>query len=301
MAALVARLPNAGRGALTVIVLSIQSQVVWGHVGNSAAAFALQRLGIDVLAVPTALFSHHRGHAASAGRVLPADQIATLIQGVKSRDFYRDCAGVLTGWMGGLAAAEVARRAALEVKSANPKALWLCDPVLGDREKGVYVAPELVDFYRRAIAEADIVTPNRFELEVLTGRTIGCETDALAALDQILAQGPRMALCTGLEIAEGEIATLMASADSAFAALTPKLARAEIDCGAKGAGDLLAALLLGRLCLGASVEDALKLSVGAVFDVLQLSQEANSAELALIAGQDALVTPRTNPIIRRLR
>lgn len=298
-------------------VLSIQSQVVWGHVGNSAAAFALQRMGINVLAVPTAIYSHHRGHKTSrggapAGHALAAGEIAALIQGLKARDLYRDCAGVLTGWMGGLAAAEVARLAALEVKSANPAALWLCDPVLGDSEGGIYVAPELVGFYRRAMAEADIVTPNRFELEVLTGQPVRNEAEALAALDLILALGPRMALCTGLEVANGEIATIISISDSAFAAGrgaafaggrnaafaagTPKL-----DHAPKGAGDLLAALLLGRLCLGASARDALGLAVGAVFDILQLSQAMKSPEMELIQGQVALRAPRAKPEIRTLR
>jgi pyridoxine kinase len=300
-----------------VNVLSIQSQVVWGHVGNSAATFALQRLGINVLAVPTAIYSHHRGHKTStggapAGHTLAASEIAALIQGLKARDLYRDCAGVLTGWMGGLAAAEVARLAALEVKSANPAALWLCDPVLGDSDGGIYVSPELVGFYQSAMAEADIVTPNRFELEVLTGQPVRNEADALAALDLILALGPRMALCTGLEVANGEIATIISVSDpafaagrgaafaggrnAAFAAGTPKL-----DHAPKGAGDLLAALLLGQLCLGASARDALGLAVGAVFDILQLSQGMKSPEMELIQGQDALRAPRAKPEIRTLR
>jgi pyridoxine kinase len=294
---------------LTVNVLSIQSQVVWGHVGNSAAAFALQRMGINVLAVPTAIYSHHRGYKTSrggapAGHALAAGEIAALIQGLKARDLYRDYAGVLTGWMGDLAAAEVARRAALEVKSANPAALWLCDPVLGDSEGGIYVAPELVGFYRRAMAEADIVTPNRFELEVLTEQPVRNEAEALAALDLILAPGPRMALCTGLEVANGEIATIISISGAAFAtgrgaafaARTPKLHHAP-----KGAGDLLAALLLGRLCLGASAREALDHAVGAVFEILQLSQAMKSPEMELILGQDALRAPRAKPEIRTLR
>lgn len=291
-----ARLAGPRQLGQFVQILSLQSQVVWGHVGNSVAAFALQRLGLDVLAVPTAIFSHHPGHGPPAGRALAADEITAFCQSLHSHGLMAQCAGVLTGWAGSAAVAEAASLAAQAVKAANAWALWLCDPVLGDDGKGLYVAPELVEVYREAAARADILTPNRFELECLTGQSVQSEAEALAALDTLLARGTGTAICTGLLTGEGEIATIAARADGAIAALTPRL-----DGAPKGAGDLLAALLLGRLCQGADLERALKLSVGAVFDILRLSVEARSPELALVAGQDAILAPSCKPKIRRLR
>jgi len=173
-------------------ILSIQSSVAYGHVGNSAAVFPLQRLGIDVWPVLTVHFSNHTGYGSFRGPVLPADQIAEVLRGVEERGVLPGCDAVLSGYMGDVSLGAVVLDAVSRVKAANPKAIYCCDPVLGDVDRGFFVRPGLPEFMRdHAVPKADIITPNQFELEFLAGLGTGVGDDrAIATLGDALTFAP---------------------------------------------------------------------------------------------------------------
>src|SRR5580704_775784 len=147
-------------------LLSIQSHVAYGHVGNSAAVFALQRLGCEVWPVHTVQFSNHPGHGAWRGRVLDPDLIREVVAGIAERGVLATCDGVLSGYVGAPQTGEAILDAVRAARSANPRAQYCCDPVIGDVGRGVYVGDAVAQFMReRAVPLADVLTPNQFELE----------------------------------------------------------------------------------------------------------------------------------------
>ena len=163
-------------------ILSIQSHVAYGHVGNAAATFPLQRIGVEVWPIHTVQFSNHTGYGAWTGRVFEAAMITELVRGIAERGVLGRCDGVLSGYMGSAETGAAILDAVAQVKAANPRARYCCDPVIGDIGRGIYVRPGIPEFMREhALPMADIVTPNQFELEHLVGRTGASARDALAA------------------------------------------------------------------------------------------------------------------------
>jgi pyridoxine kinase len=184
-------------------ILSIQSWVAYGHVGNAAAVFPLQRLGAEVWAVNTVQFSNHPGYPSWTGHVFTGQQIAEVVDGIAARGVLEACDGMLSGYLGDGGVAEAVVSAAERVKAANPAALYCCDPVIGDVGKGVYVRAGLPELIRdRALPRADIVTPNQFELEYLSGIACGTRAGAKAAAAALQAGGPRTVLVTSLRTDE---------------------------------------------------------------------------------------------------
>ena len=234
-------------------ILSIQSSVAYGHVGNSAAVFPLQRLGIDVWPVLTVHFSNHTGYGSFRGPVLPADQIAEVLRGVEERGVLPGCDAVLSGYMGDVSLGHVVLDAVAKVKAANPQAVYCCDPVLGDVDRGFFVRPGLPEFMRdKAVPQADIITPNQFELEFLAGlgagvgddRAIATLDDALAAARKVQATGPKIVLVTSLirrDAPDDVIEMLAVAPDGAWIVATPRL-----PISVNGSGDITAALFLAH-------------------------------------------------------
>lgn len=281
-------------------VLSIQSSVAFGHVGNAAAVLPLQRLGVEVWPVNTVQFSNHPGYGEHRGRIHDPAEVADLIAGVGARGAFARCRAVLSGYLGAPGTGPVVMEAVAAVKAANPAALYCCDPAMGDRAEGLYVAEPLAAFVRDTlVAHADIVVPNAFELAYLTGRPVESTADALAAADGLLARGPGLVAVTSLAGAANDpptIATLAATRSEAWLATTPRL-----DLAAKGTGDAFAALFLGRRLLGDGVRAALEGAVAAVFALVEATVAAEARELRLVAAQDAVVAPRTRFSAERLR
>src|ERR1700754_3599978 len=152
-------------------ILSIQSWVAYGHVGNAAAMFPMQRLGHEVFAVNTVQFSNHTGYGAWKGSVFTGDAVREVVTGIEDRGALARCDGVLSGYMGDASIGEAILDAVARVKAANPKALYCCDPVFGDVGRGIFVREGIADFMReRSVPAADIITPNHFELESLAGQ-----------------------------------------------------------------------------------------------------------------------------------
>lgn len=286
-------------------VLSIHSSVALGHVGNSAAAFVLQRLGHEVWPIDTVVLSNHPAHGGTRGRVTPAAEIDELVRGLGERGVLGACAAILTGYLGAADQGPAVRTAVAAVRAANPSALWLLDPVIGDGSGAsgrVYVKPGIAEFLRdHAVPEGDIITPNGFELGLLTGRPVDTTEAALVAVDDLRARstGRRpLVVATGLELRDAPPAslTLLAVDDSgAWRVTVPRLDRA-----AHGAGDVFAAAFLGRTLSGGDVPDTLAHAAAAVHAVVARS-EPGAADLALIAAQDGLVMPPERFAPDRLR
>jgi pyridoxine kinase len=275
-------------------LLSFQSKVVFGHVGHSAATLLLQRLGHEVWAVDTVCFSNHPGYGRYGGRVTPAEEVAALAAGLEAIGAYSSCAAVASGYLGSAANGAAMLEAVARVKRANPRSFYVCDPVMGDRNHGLYVSVELPRFFAEvALPKADLATPNAFELEELTGRPVRSLEEGLRAADELRALGPATVVVTGIE-SERSMATLAVSPEGSWAVKTPRLRY-----GAFGTGDAFAALLLGRILNGVPLPDALALAVGGMYALIEASQ--GEGELALISAQDQAVRPSRSWRARRLR
>jgi pyridoxine kinase len=274
-------------------ILSIQSHVAYGHVGNSAAVFALQRLGCEVWPVHTVLFSNHPAHGGWRGRVLPPDLIGEMVAGIAERGVLSACDGVLSGYIGARATGEVILEAVSATKQANRAALYCCDPVIGDVGSGIYVQADIPSFMReRALPAADIVTPNQFELEQLAGLGTATLSTALGAIDDLHARGPRVVLVTSVRTEEtppDAIDLLASDEDGRFRLRTPHL-----PLNVNGAGDVIAALFFLHYLQTSSARLALSRAASALFGLLRRTAAAGSRELILIEAQDELTSPSEN-------
>jgi pyridoxine kinase len=271
--------------------LSLQSHVAYGYVGNRAAAFPLQRLGHEVWAVNTVEFSNHTGYGAWRGRTAPAEQVADIVAGIEALGLLPRCDALLTGYVGDAALADVVLDTARRVRAANSKAIWCCDPVLGDVDTGLYVKPGIDRFFReRAIRAADLVTPNHFELEHLTGRKVSTMDEALAAARSLL-DGPRLALITSLrraDVAHDRIEMLAVSRETAWRVATPLIG---FEIAPNGTGDTVAALFTAHWIESGDPALALGKAASSIFAVLETTRALGERELQLVAAQDRLVDP----------
>jgi len=271
-------------------VLSIQSRVSYGYVGNSAAAFALQRLGREVWTIDTVHFSNHPGYGAWAGTVATGEEVCALADGIGARGAFADCSAVLSGYLGSESVGAAVLRAVVAVRAANPAALFCCDPVIGDSGPGVYVRPGIPGLLRSLLVPAaDILTPNQFELQHLTGcpvATFAELLDAVAALRAMMRTGA-VVLVTSVRTAETpDDAIDMVGMDGSgcWRLRTPLLPIAP-----SGAGDLTAALFLHHRLRTSSTPQALQATGNAVFGVLAQTVASGRRELRLIAAQAEIV------------
>ena len=277
-------------------VLSVQSWVACGNVGNTAALFPLQRLGCETWSLNTVAFSNHTGYGKWRGTTVPAGEIATLFEGIAELGILPRCDAVLSGYLGAVEAGPVLLEIVGRVREANPRALFACDPVMGDVGAGWYVRAGVPEFYRdRAIAVADIVTPNRFELEWLTGRPVTTVAEASTAAARLREQGPGIVLVTSLDLTADFVAAVAAGPDGAWAVETPRL-----PIEATGCGDAVAALFLAWLLKGKPPPEALATTIAAIFGVIEATMRSGGGELALVAAQEELVSPSRAVSLQRL-
>lgn len=271
-------------------ILSIQSSVAYGHVGNSAAVFPLQRLGVEVWPVNTVHFSNHTGYGSWRGPVFPAEAVSDVIRGIAERGVLPVCDGVLSGYLGDVSLGQAIVEAFHRVKAVNPKAIYCCDPVMGDVGRGFFVRSAIPEFMKQiAVPVATIVTPNQFELEFLAGGPVSDLGSVLAAIAKTQELGPEIVLVTSLcrsDAPADQIEVLVADRSGAYAIATPLL-----PLTVNGAGDTLAALFFAHWLRTGSIQEALQLSVNAVFAVLEATVAAGAREIQLIAAQDAIADP----------
>jgi pyridoxine kinase len=271
-------------------LLTIQSHVVYGHVGNSAAVFALQRMGVEAWPIHTVQFSNHTGYGKWQGRVFDAGLIRDLVAGLETRGVLGECDGVLSGYIGSPEIGEAILDAVATVRRANPATHYCCDPVIGDVGKGAFVPRGVAEFMRdKAVPAADIVTPNHFELDLLTGRasrTLAQARDAVKALHDL---GPRTVLVTSLAVEDTpqDAVDLLASDQTGqFRLRTPK-----IDIAANGAGDATAAMFCAHYLRSGKVDEALSCAASAMFGILSRTAELGAPEIQVVAAQSEIVEP----------
>jgi pyridoxine kinase len=279
-----------------VAVLSIQSHVAYGHVGNSSAVFPLQRLGIEVWPVHTVQFSNHTGYGEWRGRVFDGQAIEEVVDGIADRGVLGSCDAVLSGYLGSADIGHAVVQTVQRVRQANPAAVYCCDPVIGDVGRGVFVRPGIPEFMRDvAVPAADVVTPNHFELDFLSGATTRSLDEVKSAVAAVHALGPRVVLTTSLETDDtpGDAVDLLASEGGRhFRVRTPRL-----DVSVNGAGDAIAALFLAHWLASRGAGTALGAAAASVHGLLAATERARSREILLVAAQEEFVTPsRTFPV-----
>lgn len=271
-------------------ILSIQSSVAYGHVGNSAATFPLMRMGVEVWPVVTVHFSNNTGYASWRGPVLSAADVGEVVRGIDQLGVLGGCDAVLSGYQGAPGTGRAILDAVALVKQRNPAALYCCDPVLGDVGRGFFVAPGIPELMRDVVVpQAQVITPNQFELEHLTGAEVHTFADVVEAAQAARRLGPDVVLVTSVDVEDAEPGTLdllVAAGAGTWRVTTPRLTGIF-----QGAGDLTAAVFLARLLQTDDPADALAWTASVVFGVLDATRRSGERELQLVAAQDELVAP----------
>jgi pyridoxine kinase len=277
---------------LPLNILSIQSSVVYGHVGNSAAVFPLQRLGVEVWPINTVHFSNHTGYGSWGGGVLPTPVVEDIVRGLTERGVLPLCDGLLSGYMGDVTLGRVILDLVQQVRAVNPPAAYCLDPVMGDTDRGFYVRPGISELMRdEALPLATVITPNQFELEFLVGHPVVDLESTLTAVQRLRDRGPALVLVTSLTREDSDpnmIEVLAADAQSAHLIATPRLPLA-----VNGAGDATAAIFFAHWLMRKPLSEALERTVNSIFAVLALTAERNAKEIQLIGAQDQIANPPT--------
>jgi pyridoxine kinase len=277
-------------------VISIQSQVAYGHVGNSAAMFPMQMHGVDVVAVPTVLLSNRPGYPTIRGWVLEAQLVADLLLGVEERGAVEASSMILSGYLGSPEIAAVVADFVTRAKARNPKLSYCCDPVLGDRDRGLFVQADIPPLVRdRLCPLAALITPNHFEFEwLLCGSRAKTSGQMIAQAQTLLARGPSTVVVTSAELADtpdDEIETLAVERTKdgvkTWRVRTPKL-----PISPSGTGDLFAALLVSARVNGADTPEALGHAASAIFAVLERTAVSGTEEMRIVESAELLVHPK---------
>ena len=281
-------------------VLSIQSAVAYGHVGNSAAVFPLQRIGVEVMPVYTVNFSNHTGYGAWRGPLISPDDVRAVIDGIEDRGAFPKIDVILSGYQGSEGIADVILDAVARIKAVNPDAVYSCDPVMGNAKSGCFVAPAIPVLLRdRVVPAADLITPNQFELGYLTGTEPGSLESTLESVDLARESGPRTVLVTSVERPdreEGTIEMLAVDDRGAWIVQTPLL-----PLKANGSGDVTAALFTAHPRRTGDAADALARTASSVFDLLANTHDSGERELQLVESQEAYAHPRMQFEVRQVR
>ena len=275
---------------LVTTILSIQSSVAYGHVGNSAVTFPLMRMGVEVWPVITVHFSNHTGYESWRGPLLSATDLRDVVRGIDERGVLGDVDAVLSGYQGREDIGAMILDAVALVKQRNRAAIYCCDPVLGDEDRGSYVRPGIAEFMRqRVVPAAQIITPNQFELTALTGLPVVTMEDVLQAADAARSLGPEIVLITSVVRRDGPPDTIdmvAVDSDGAWLVSTPRLPRSFT-----GSGDVTAATFLVAMLRKWDLAAALAHTAAVVYGLLAVTTSLGRAELALIAAQDEMVNP----------
>jgi len=281
-------------------IISIQSSVAYGHVGNSAAAFTLMRVGIETYPVLTVHYSNTTSYGAWRGPVLASEDVMEVVNGIDDRGALVGIDGILSGFQGSPVMGNTILEAMRLVKTRSPQAIYCCDPVMGDVGRGMFVAAGVPEFLRdTVIPAADIVTPNQYELDFLTGCQSKTLDDLLDEVDILSTQGPQTVLVTSAvpdDLAPNTISMVAARSDEAWLVTTPLL-----DQVFTGSGDVTSAVFFSHLLQSGQLDVALKDTADIVYSILEATVQAGRRELALVLAQDQLVDPRHSFEVTQIR
>lgn len=278
-------------GQSAVIVIS--SHVARGTVGNRAVVFTLEQLGHPVWAVPTVILPWHPGHGRGTRIVPAAEQFASLLNDLENAPWLGEVGAVLSGYLGDAGQAQAVASLVGKVKAKNPDALYLCDPVLGDAD-GLYVPQATAEALRDVLLPlADIATPNRYELEWLTGLDLSSnDSIARAAIDL----GPQTMLVTSAHaMLAGSIGNLLVTERDVLLA-----EHRAVPNPPSGTGDFLSASFLARVLKGDGNEKALRTATAAVFEIVARAVKRGADELMLETDAQSISHPMAMVQQRRL-
>ncbi len=284
-------MPAGAEWLFVTTVLSIQSSVAYGHVGNSAAAFPLMRLGVEVWPVLTVHFSNNTSYPSWKGPLLKPEDVASVVSGIDELGVLENVDAILTGYQGAPDMGKQILQTVALVKDRNPDAIYCCDPVMGDVGRGMYVLPGIPEFIRDHVVPAtDILTPNHFELNFLTGRETNTLSEIVDAAESLRARGPKIVMVTSAVVEEEseDTVTMVAVGETgAWKVTTPLLGRIFT-----GSGDLTTAMFLAAYLDTGSLADAVGRTADIVYSVLELTTRLERRELALVAAQNLLREPQ---------
>lgn len=274
-------------------ILAIQSHVVFGHAGNSAAEFPMRRLGANVWSLNTVQFSNHTQYGKWTGSVMPASHLSDIVEGIANIGQLKRCDAVLSGYLGSAEQGEHILSIVRKTKEANPQAKYFCDPVMGHPEKGCIVAPGVAEFHTRyALPASDIIAPNLIELEILSGHAVNSVDEAVSTARELIEIGPEIVLVKHLARAayqQDRFEMLLVTADEAW-----HIHRPLVDFGDRqpvGVGDVTSGLLLVKLLQGATLREALEHVTAAVYDIMVVTKKMDEYELQLVAAQEGIAKP----------
>ena len=274
----------------SISVISIQSQVAFGHVGNSAAVFPMQLHGIDVIAVPTTLLSNRPGYPTIRGRVLDAQFVADLLVGIEERGAVDSASMILSGYLGSADIARVVADFVARARIKNPGLRYCLDPVLGDRDRGLFVPTDIPPLVLDHLCPlADIVTPNHFEFEWLCGAEARTTGEVIAQARALHARGASTIVVTSAELVntpQNQIETLAIEPSRAWRVCTPRLT-----ISPNGTGDLFAALYVAARLQGGDTPDALSHAASAISAVLEVTAARGTEEMRIVESAALLVHP----------
>ncbi|MCL2093888.1 MAG: pyridoxal kinase PdxY [Treponema sp.] len=277
-------------------ILSIQSHVVYGYAGNTAAVFPMQRLGREVWAINTVEFSNHTGYGAWRGQVLGGALVEDLVSGLDERGVLPRCEAILSGYMGDAEVGKAITGAIERVRAVSPQALYCCDPVMGDVGRGFYVKPDIPGIFKNTLIPlADIITPNQFELEALTGIDAYDRDGAYRAIEDLHKRGPKIILVTSYGSTGSELGMLVSDRENLYSVRTPELPIGRM----AGSGDITAAVFLCRYLETRDIQETLRLCTASVYSILEKSLSHYQAmeekpplvELQIIQAQEELERP----------
>lgn len=271
-------------------IVSIQSHVVYGHVGNRSAVFPLERMGFEVWPINTVQYSCHTGYPGWTGAAFGAAQLDDIVRGLENLGVLSRCDAVLSGYMGDLDTGNAIVKAVDAVKKANPRAIYCCDPVMGDFPEGLYVNKDLPPFIKmEAVSRADIVCPNVYEAELLSGISLSSREGIIEAAEAIHALGPRIVLVSSYRPeANGRIGFFVSDGSVMKTVVAPTL---PFSRPPKGSGDLASALFLGYFLRSGDMAQAIEETLSALYAVLEASLKSASNSISIVAAQDAIASP----------
>ncbi len=274
-------------------ILSIQSHVAYGYVGNRAAVFPLQLLGNEVTAINTVQFSNHTGYGNWTGDIMSIEHIDNIFIGLQDRGVFSQLDGILTGYIGDSQLGDVLLKWLDIIRKINPDLVYCCDPVIGDVGRGVFVRSGVPEFFsEKALSYANILTPNQFELHYLTGIEICNLENALAACNILHERGVECVLVTSLEysdiIDKSEIAMLVSTKIKKYIIRTPKL---QMPISPNGSGDMTAALFLAKYLTTKDYKVTLEYVASAIYGVFKQTLDNQQRELAIIQAQNQFINP----------
>lgn len=272
-------------------IISIQSQVVHGHVGNSAAVLPMQVRGLTVAAVPTTLLSNNPHFETMRGRVLESELVGDLLRGVEERGLIETSRYIISGYLGSRANGDVVAAFVERARRINPDIVYICDPVMGDSNLGVFVADQVVEcLLGRLVPMADVLTPNQFEVGLIAGGGISSWRALEADVLKIQAQRQARLVVTGCTLADtpdGLLENIVFENKTSTRLTFPRLPIAPV-----GTGDLFTGLLTANLAHGSTLVDAARGAGAVVLDVLERTIASGQQEMRLASVIDALLPGR---------